>query len=1315
MDLYRMLLVFVILGLTRAQLLQPPSKNDYLTKTINRQGGTRPTSKVDVYSALVQVNIHCRNDAYNGLVCSADYPDQCKEQWNFPNPCTQNNIDMNVTKFVHPFDKTKFLMCGQLGKLYIVQCPQYELFHEGCGQCIGEGASLTASCGEVPYPPVNNNPCTREAILANKLFFPFRGNLSRFIHCDIWGKPWERICTPGEVWSIWDNTCVLPHLLNPCNRPTTDINYLYGHPCDPAKYLTCDIQGRAHEINCARGEAFDEKTQRCREYRHFKDQILSSYCEHYVFGFRQYHGKDGVAIDSVVTGDSRGSGRAISGITGQGFQRDNKGFTIDRTIRKADGTVSVIRDSSTQGLNINLDLRGGSVDRQTDLQGQGDGTAAFDRTTQIRGGSLTGQIKTDGQGQFGGSLNVNRGSVSGGSSGTIGESSFEQGFNSGSSRNFVDIRENSLLNGPGTAEFVDIRNAGTSGNSANMIDIRGEKGIGTSGMVDIRSSGGGLDVTGGMTDIRNQRTGGIGMVDIRTGQTTGTRKMVDIRGKTTGNGMDVIGQGSDGMTDIRNQGTGANGIGMVDIRTGQTTGTRKMVDIRGKTTGNGMDVIGPGSGSMTDIRNQGTGANGIGMVDIRTGQTTGTRKMIDIRGKTTGNGMDVIGSGSGSMTDIRNQGTGANGIGMVDIRTGQTTGTRRMVDIRGTTTGNGMDVIGQGSGSMTDIRNQGTGANGIGMVDIRTGQTTGTRKMVDIRGKTTGNGMDVIGQGSGSMTDIRNQGTGGIGMVDIRTGQTTGTRKMVDIRGQTTGNGMDVIGQGSGSMTDIRNQGTGGIGMVDIRTGQTTGTRKMVDIRGQTTGNGMDVIGPGSGSMTDIRNQGTGANDIGMVDIRTGQTTGTLGAGDITGQQSSRFVDIRATRTETGISGDGIGSSGMVDIRGSDGTGTGRMVDIRGSQSNVSGTQIGTSDGRMIDIRNIGSGGDRTVDIGADKTRLSSNFLDIRKGPVDGGFVDVSGTQNAVGGGMVDIRAQGSGTNSGKMVDIRGGKASGTNSMVDIRGGSTGGGMVDIRGSKREGTGGMIDITGGSTGNGMVDVRRGSGSKTMIDIRGSRTLDGTGVDTLDPVTGQGQANWVRRGQVSSQTSNAQLTGIMNQQNQGSLTTGNRKGIGSISSFDIRNQLGLNGHAGTANVDSTRTIKTDTIRISGTTDTAGQGAQGRGTMNKLLNTWNQIIGTDSSGTRRDTLIQTGMNQAGNRFGTSNSIHPSRLRMYDYSDIPYNEPCTQKNIDEGRTHFRYRGFPHRFLQCDASGYMYAMNCTQTDWFDVYTNTCVDGPIHVDNRVQ
>lgn len=245
------------------------------------------TGTVDAYTAMVPINIRCTNDPMVGLACAADYPDQCKEQWNFPNPCSPENIAMNTTKFEHPFDKTKFLMCGDEGKLYVVQCPQFETFHNGCGQCLGEIVSRTASCETLlPETPSMQNPCTRKAILANKLFFAFPGNLTKFIHCDIWGKAWERMCTPGEVWSVWDTACVNPAHLNPCERQT-NLTYSYGHPCNAMLYLQCDTRGRAYEISCGTGFAFHEESQRCLAYSEFPGQVLTSFCETYQFGFKQ--------------------------------------------------------------------------------------------------------------------------------------------------------------------------------------------------------------------------------------------------------------------------------------------------------------------------------------------------------------------------------------------------------------------------------------------------------------------------------------------------------------------------------------------------------------------------------------------------------------------------------------------------------------------------------------------------------------------------------------------------------------------------------------------------------------------------------------------------------------------------------------------------------------------------------------------------------------------------------------------------------------------------------------------------------------------
>ncbi|XP_060593229.1 uncharacterized PE-PGRS family protein PE_PGRS54-like isoform X2 [Ruditapes philippinarum] len=1236
----RLILLFIgALGVAKAQLNNPSFGS---------------SSPLDLYNALVQVKINCRNVPGRGLVCSADYPDHCKEQWNFQNPCTQNNIDMNITKFAHPFDKSKFLMCGQMGKLYVVQCPQYEVFHEGCSQCIGAEAGLTASC-EVPLPPTIRNVCTREAILNNKLFFPFPGNLSRFIHCDIWGKPWERICTPGEVWSKWDVTCVLPHLLNPCNRPTTDLTYLYSHPCDPSIYLTCDLQGRAHEVNCLRGEAFHEESQRCRPYADFTGQVLSSFCENYMFGFRQNHGNEGFAIDNSET-------------TNMGFQTDNRGFTIDRTSRGIGGSISVMPNPTGQGSTTTFDLRGGQLNRETNLIGQGDGTASFDKSTQLRGGSLGGQLNTDGQGNFGGSLDIKRGSVSGDRSGSIGQGSLGQS----SGTNFIDIRGKSLSTDPSTAEFVDIRNAGTSGTSANMIDIRGVKGIGSRDLVDIRggSIDGGLqtDASGKMIDIRDQATGEISKVDIR------------------GVGTDMSG----GMVDIRNMGSGSRGNGMVDIRGNTVSGTKNLVDIRGVGSSIGGDMSGSFptdlSGGMFD--GSATGSSGINMIDIR---GVGTSSTGDISGSS-GTGLP------GDMVDIRNQ--GSSGTGMVDIRGGSASGTNTMLDIRGGGTGGmvgdisrtGTDV----SGGMIDIRGTGTGSGGIGMVDIRGGSASGANNLVDIRGVGTGSIGDMggssgtslsggmvdirdLGSGTNNMIDIRGVGTGSMvgnmgstgtgstgGLVDIRDGTSSSSGGMVDIRGGTasqTKKMFDIRGAGTGNIGEIG--GSSGTdlsgGMVDIRGGTASQTNKMLDIRGAGTGNIGEIGGSSgtdlSGGMVDIRNQGS--SGAGMVDIRGGSLSG-----------KNTKVDIR-----------GVGTSGIGDISGSLGT------DLSG------GTGTGSSGSNMLDIR----GG---------RASKTNNMIDIRGFETGRQFVDIRGSGTGVNGRMMDIRGTGTGSGDAGMVDIRGGQASGMKNTVDIRGIGTGGmsstatdlsgRMVDIRGRQRAGD--MVDIRGNPIGtNGL-----GSGS-------GQGVLDGGLVDFGSQNTRTRKTDMVDIRRSQGGTNNGRMTDIR----------GTNSRLGGMSSFDIRNQLGLNGQLGTNTIDRSGTVRTDTITIEGSIQ---GGRQGTGTMQDLLNTWNQIIETGSSsstGRQQELNRQTGSNQGGNRRILNDifTVHPSRLKMYDYSDIPFSEPCTQINLDEGRTHFRYRGHPHMFLQCDTSGRMHRMPCSSTgqDYFDPYTNTCVDGPVHVDNRIQ
>lgn len=139
--------------------------------------------------------------------------------------------------------------------------------------------------------------------------------MNKFIHCDFWGKPWERICTKGEVWSQYDVACVNPNLLNPCARTTTDVRFLYRHPCDPTKYLRCDLTGNAYEIPCEAGLAFQETNQRCENYQSFQATALENYCGAYTFGFTVYSASEYAARASAVVGGTASTNVAASTAT----------------------------------------------------------------------------------------------------------------------------------------------------------------------------------------------------------------------------------------------------------------------------------------------------------------------------------------------------------------------------------------------------------------------------------------------------------------------------------------------------------------------------------------------------------------------------------------------------------------------------------------------------------------------------------------------------------------------------------------------------------------------------------------------------------------------------------------------------------------------------------------------------------------------------------------------------------------------------------------------------------------------------------------
>ncbi|XP_033732112.1 uncharacterized protein LOC117321712 [Pecten maximus] len=176
-------------------------------------------------------------------------PDDCKEHWGYGNICTKETLLAGITKFPHPDDHTKYLECDNQGKLYVVQCPQNESYYDACKQCVG--ADTPCVVLGTPLAHAIGNPCSVEAILANKFFFTYPSDVTKFIHCDVWGKAWVRPCPTGEEWDQHELTCIVPsNIANPCHLRAPDGPLLYTYPCDPTKYIQCDLWHESFTRQC---------------------------------------------------------------------------------------------------------------------------------------------------------------------------------------------------------------------------------------------------------------------------------------------------------------------------------------------------------------------------------------------------------------------------------------------------------------------------------------------------------------------------------------------------------------------------------------------------------------------------------------------------------------------------------------------------------------------------------------------------------------------------------------------------------------------------------------------------------------------------------------------------------------------------------------------------------------------------------------------------------------------------------------------------------------------------------------------------------
>ena len=95
------------------------------------------------------------------------------------------------------------------------------------------------------------------------MYFEFPGDHTKYIHCDVWGHPWENKCQEGMSWEQDLLTCVPESTYNPCLHHVPGTPYLYPHDCDTHKYIHCDTNHESFIQSCQLDYLFLPDSQTC--------------------------------------------------------------------------------------------------------------------------------------------------------------------------------------------------------------------------------------------------------------------------------------------------------------------------------------------------------------------------------------------------------------------------------------------------------------------------------------------------------------------------------------------------------------------------------------------------------------------------------------------------------------------------------------------------------------------------------------------------------------------------------------------------------------------------------------------------------------------------------------------------------------------------------------------------------------------------------------------------------------------------------------------------------------------------------------------
>uniref|UniRef100_A0A0L8GW19 Chitin-binding type-2 domain-containing protein n=3 Tax=Octopus bimaculoides TaxID=37653 RepID=A0A0L8GW19_OCTBM len=212
----------------------------------------------------------------------------------FETYCTKENLESHRQYFPHP-EPNKFILCTNPGSYIIKECHRQALWSQANLTCVREEQmstpktttvkSTVSTTVKTPTLKVYNpsllnkikNPCTREKIAANVMFFA-HPDPQYYVQCTTHGTYFVKSCDNGTLWSQANQTCIHRYSHHSiiqneyggmntgkslCTAEALEAGTGYFAHSDPKKFIQCTVPGSYVLRNCSPGTVWNQHEMDC--------------------------------------------------------------------------------------------------------------------------------------------------------------------------------------------------------------------------------------------------------------------------------------------------------------------------------------------------------------------------------------------------------------------------------------------------------------------------------------------------------------------------------------------------------------------------------------------------------------------------------------------------------------------------------------------------------------------------------------------------------------------------------------------------------------------------------------------------------------------------------------------------------------------------------------------------------------------------------------------------------------------------------------------------------------------------------------------